>query len=293
VARLVNINGHIVPAEQAHVSAYDHGFLYGDGVYETLRTYGGVPFLLDRHLARLRRSAERVRIPWDRLPVDPAEELRKALLAAGNKESLIRLAVTRGVGPFGYDPAVCPRPSYLVYVEEFTPPAERLYREGGRAIIVNVRRNPAVALDPHIKSMNLLNNILASMEAHDRGADEGIMLNLEGNIAEGSNTNVFAVRSGRVLTPPLSAGILEGLTREIVLSIGRGSEIPCGEQDLSPKDLLSSEECFLSGTTKELMPIVQVDGQAIGPGRPGPVTTRLLGLFRDAARRATLGHASR
>src|SRR5262245_5537740 len=158
--RLVNISGHIVPAEQALVSAYDHGFLYGDGVYETLRTYDGVPFLLDRHLARLRRSAGRIRISWEELPVDPADELRKALLAAANPESLIRIVLTRGVGPFGYDPNGCGKPTLLVYVQPFEPPPDSLYGQGGKAVVVSVRRNPTIALDPYIKSSNLLNNIL-------------------------------------------------------------------------------------------------------------------------------------
>jgi len=291
VSRLVNINGHIVPAEQANISAYDHGFLYGDGVYETLRTYQGVPFLLDGHLARLRRSAGLIRIDWERLPVEPSEEVRKTLLAADNEESLIRLAVSRGVGPLGYDPALCPKPSLLVYVQPFDQPPEALYQDGARALIVTVRRNPPAALNPYVKSMNLLNNILAAMEALEKGAEEGIMLNLSGNVAEGSNTNVFAVRGGRLLTPPLAAGILDGLTREHVISLCLRAGIPCEETDIRPEELLSADECFLTSTTRELVPIVLIDGRPIGSGKPGPLTKRLLALFRAAVKEATGGHA--
>lgn len=291
MAKMVNINGHVVPAEQAHVSAYDHGFLYGDGVYETLRTYEGIPFLLDRHIARLHRSAERIRIASSLIPVDPGEEIRRTLLASGNSESLIRLVLTRGVGPFGYSPDICPRPSFLVYVEDFIRPSESLYEKGVTATIASVRRNPSTALDPHIKSINLLNNILAALDAHERGVDEAILLNIAGNVAEGSNTNVFCVRGDRVLTPPLSAGLLEGLTRDYLFSVCRGAGVPCEEQDLTRGDLLSADECFITSTTREIVPVVSIDGTAIGSGVPGPMTRRLLTLFREAARREIDGHA--
>jgi len=293
VTRLVNISGHIVPAEQALVSAYDHGFLYGDGVYETLRTYEGIPFLLDRHLARLHRSAERIWIRWEELPVDPAEELRKALLAAANTESLIRIILTRGVGPFGYDPHGCGKPTLLVYVQPFEAPPASLYEKGGRAILVSVRRNPTIALDPYIKSSNLLNNILGAMEAHEKGADEGIMLNLAGNVAEGSMTNVFIVRGQRVATPPLSAGILDGLTREFVLGICRDNGIAADEVDLRPEELAAADEAFITSTTREIAPIVQIDRRPIGAGRPGPVTGRLRALFHTAVQATKAVHEGR
>ena len=292
MTRLVNITGHIVPSEQALVSAYDHGFLYGDGVYETLRTYGGVPFLLEGHLKRLRRSADMIRISWADLPVDPAEELRRALVAAGNSESLVRLALTRGSGPFGYDRTRCQKPNFLVYVEPFEPPSPQLYEEGATARIVSVRRNPTSALDPHIKSMNLLNNILAAMEAFEHGADEAFMLNLLGNVAESCSANIFIVRDGKVLTPPLSAGILDGLTRAHLLDLCRQEGIPAEETDFRGEDIHSAEECFVTSTTREVMPIARVDGRAVGQGKPGPSSLRLLDLFRASTSPADGGHAS-
>ena len=293
MSRLVNISGHIMPAEQALVSAYDHGFLYGDGVYETLRTYDGIPFLLEGHLARLRRSAARIRILWEDLPVDPAEELRKSLLAAANGESLIRIVLTRGVGPFGYDPRGCGKPTLLVYVQPFETPPPSLYESGGRAVIVSVRRNPALALDPYIKSSNLLNNILGAIEAHEKGADEGIMLNLAGQVAEGSMTNVFLARAGRVATPPLSAGILDGLTREFVLGLCRDAGIPAEERDILPEELFAADEVFITSTTREVAPITRIDGRPIGAGRPGPLTGRLRGLFHAAVEALKAVHEGR
>lgn len=294
LARLVDINGHIVPSEQALVSAWDHGLLYGDGVYETLRTYDGVPFLLDRHLARLRRSADRIRIPFEALPVDAAEEVSRTLLAAqGNEESLIRILVTRGPGPLGYAPELCPRPSLLVYVLEFSPPSEAVRSAGIKAALVEVRRNPKRALDPEIKSNNLLNNILAGQQAHARGAEEGILLNLDGHVAECTTSNIFAVRGGRVLTPPVSAGILEGLTREFLLETAARHAIPCAEETILPEELLGADEVFLTSTTREVMPVVRIDETVVGAGVPGPVTRRLMDLFHAAALASNASHAHR
>jgi branched-chain amino acid aminotransferase len=283
VARRVNINGQIFPPEEAHIAVFDHGFLYGDGVYETLRTYGGVPFLLDAHLGRLRRSASRLSIDLEKMPVDPKAELARTIRASGNAESMIRLVITRGTGPFGYSPSLCPHPNFLAFVQEFEPAPESAYRDGISMAVVSVRRNPQAALDPHIKSINLLNNILAAIEAKSRGVDEGILLNLSGRVAESSMSNIFIVSAGRVLTPPVSAGILDGLTRDFLLGVCRAAGIPAAEEDLTPEDLTRAEECFLTSTTREVLPVTTIDGRAIGSGAPGPLTRRLMTLFHEKA----------
>ncbi len=285
VSRWVSINGQILPGEQAFVSAWDHGLLYGDGVYETLRTYSGRAFLLDRHLARLRRSAERILLPWAALPVDPGEEIRRTLHAASdNEESLVRVVVTRGVGPLGYAPELCPKPGLLIYVLEFTPPSGEARERGVTVAMTTIRRNPKSALDPEIKSNNLLNTILAGQQAHARGADEGVLLNMAGEVAECTTSNVFIVRGGEVITPPVSAGILEGLSREVALELCRAHGVPAFEKTIQPEALFGADEAFLTSTTREILPIVRVDDRRIGDGRPGPVTRRLMTLFHEKAR---------
>ena len=285
MSRWVSINGQIVPGEQAFVSAWDHGLLYGDGVYETLRTYAKRPFLLERHLARLRRSAERLLLPWAALPVDPGEEVARTLHAASdNEESLVRVLVTRGVGPLGYAPDLCPRPGLLIYVLEFTPPSGAVRERGVKVAMTTVRRNPKSALDPEIKSNNLLNTILAGQQAHARGADEGVLLNVNGEVAECTTSNIFIVSGGTVQTPPVSAGILEGLSREVTLELCRKHGIPAEEKTILPAELLSADEAFLTSTTREILPIVTVDDRSVGDGRPGPVTRKLMALFHEAAR---------
>ena len=287
MSRRVNINGQIFPPEEAHIPVFDHGFLYGDGVYETVRTYSGVPFLLDAHLGRLRRSASRISIDLDKLPVDPKAELIRTLRAAENAESMIRLVITRGTGPFGYSPALCPHPSFFAFVQEFEPAPKASYRDGIAMAIVSVRRNPQAALDPHIKSINLLNNIMAAIEAKALGVDEGILLNLSGHVAESSMSNIFVVCGREVVTPPLSAGLLDGLTRDLLLGVCREAGIPAAERDLLPEDLFQAAECFLTSTTREVLPVTRIDGRTIGSGTPGPVTLKLITLFHQKAMEIT------
>jgi branched-chain amino acid aminotransferase len=287
VGFFASVNGEIVPAEEARVSVLDNGFTFGDGVYETLRTYAGRPFRLDRHLERLRASAARLGIG---LPL-PDAELRArldALLArAGNPESYIRLIVSRGVGDISYNFDRVKGPTVVMAVKPYQPYPEHHFRDGVDVIVSKVRRNHPLALDPAIKSCNLLNNILAVREAQARGAAEAILLNHAGDVAEGASTNVFAVQGGALLTPPLDAGILEGVTRGVVIEMARRRGLTVREERLPLPALVAADEVFLTSTTRELAPVRSVEGSAIGPGRPGPTTLGLLAAFREEAARPT------
>jgi len=278
-----SINGEIVPLEDARIPVLDNGFLFGDSVYEVLRTYGGRPFASGRHFRRMRASADRLGIT---VPVSDDELLRRigALLArAGDIESYVRIVVTRGVGDSSYDSRAITGPTVVMIQKELSLPPERHYSEGVRVCVVDTRRNHPRSLDPAIKSSNLLNNILALREARARGAEESVLSNLEGFIAEGASTNVFVVKDGALLTPPLSTGILGGITREVVLELAESLEIPRRETALELGDLVGADEAFLSSTTREVMPIRQVDEALIADGRPGPFTRRILKAFRAYA----------
>ncbi len=280
-----SVNGHITPADEARVSVLDNGFTFGDSVYETLRTYAGRPFALGRHLRRLRSSAERIGFA---LPVSDevmGARLDALLAAAGNGESYIRMIVTRGVGDISYHFDRVHGPTVVMAVKPYVALAERDYVEGVAAALVSVRRNAPDALDPAIKSCNLLNNILAVQEAQSQGALEAIMLNRHGEVAEGAGSNLFLVRHGGALTPPLSAGILSGITREVLLEIAPTVGVQIRERTLWPDDLWSADEAFFTSTLKELAPIRAIDARPVGTSAPGPVTLRLLAAFRAAVPR--------
>ena len=280
-----SVNGKVVPAEEARVSVLDNGFLFGDAVYETLRTYAGRPFHLDRHLERLRASAARLGFapPWDDAVV--ARRLDELLARAGNDESYIRVILSRGEGDISYRFERVKGPTFVMVAKPFEPPPERDYVEGIPVVIASVRRNHPRALDPAIKSNNLLNNILAVREGQPRGAVETILLNDAEEVAEGASSNVFAVKGGQAVTPPLAAGILSGITRRIVLDLCREAGVPAREQALSVAELLGADEVFLTSTTKEVTPVRSIDGRPVGAGRPGPIHGRILQAYREYARR--------
>jgi branched-chain amino acid aminotransferase len=280
----VNVNGVITSGGQAVVSVFDHGFLYGDGVYETLRTYNRRPFLLDRHLARLRASAARLVLavpPTDR---DLNARMRDTMAAVNpDGEVTLRMVVTRGVGDLSYDPAVCPTPTIVIIAKPHQDVSDRTLREGVRLIVASVVRNHPLTVDPSIKSNNLLNNVLAMQEAVRQGADEAILLNHRGELAECSQSNLFAVRDGVVLTPPLDAGLLEGVTRNFLFEIGVELGVPMREAVLRQADLDGVDELFITSTTREVVPVVRVDDRVIGAGSPGPIALRLLTRLRERA----------
>lgn len=288
----VNVNGRISDEEHAVISVFDHGFLYGEGVYETWRTYNGQPFLFDRHMRRLRRSAGMMALPVpltdDALDARCRQTMRTARLGEPSTgEAYVRVLLTRGVGDLSYDPAGCPTPSVVVIVKPHQPPPEDVYTRGVTVALVPIVRNHPGTVNPLIKSNNLLNNALAMQEAVRRGAFEGLMRNYRGELAEGTQSNLFVVRNGTVLTPPLDAGLLAGITREFVLEIGADTGVRVRETVLHDADLLEADEAFLTSSTRELVPITAVDSHRIGSGSPGPVTLALLREFRSRAERLT------
>jgi branched-chain amino acid aminotransferase len=278
-----SVNGIVVPAEEARVSVLDNGFAFGDSVYEVLRTYGGRAFEPGRHFRRLRASAARLGFP---VPTDDAALLAQVdglLARSPGGESYIRIIVSRGLGDCSYSFDRVVGPTVVMIQKPLPPYPPWHYEEGIKVAAVDVRRNHPRALDPAIKSSNLLNNVLAMREAQARGAEEPVLLNQEGFVAEGASTNVFLVRGGRVLTPPLSAGILAGITREVVLEILPGLGVPAREEPLRLEDLLGADEAFMTSTTREVVPVRQVDEHRVGDGRPGPITRRVMAAFRDYA----------
>ena len=282
----VNVNGDITGEHQAAVSVFDHGFLYGEGVYEVLRTYGGRPFLLDRHLRRLRNSAGMIALSVplsdDELARRIAETITRAASTTpeSSSEWYIRILLTRGVGELTYDPALCPVPSIVIIVKPLAEPPAELYARGVRVIVSSIMRNHPESVNPMIKSNNLLNNALAMQEGFRRGAYEVIMRNYKGELAECAQSNFFIVAGGVALTPPLSVGLLPGITREFMWEVGKAAGIHVSEKIVTDLDLYGADEVFLTGTTREVMPIVEIEDRKIGNGLPGPVTQALHGTFR-------------
>jgi branched-chain amino acid aminotransferase len=291
---MFNINGRVCRQEEALVPVLDHGFLYGEGVYEVCRTYHRRLFLFDRHLRRLRASAGMLALPVPFTNVEIGGHVERTLAAAGlgpgaGVEAYVRLLLTRGVGEISYDPSTCPQPSFVIIVREHVPLPPTAYDHGVRVALVSVVRNHPGALDPLIKSNNLLNPAMAMQEALKRGAFEAVMRNYRGELAECSQSNLFVVRDRAVLTPPLGAGLLAGITREFLFEIGRDIGVPFSEATLHDQDLLAADEAFLTSTTREIVPIVGVDDRTVGSGRPGPVTRALLDAFRSRADALTRG----
>ncbi len=281
---LVYLDGRFADRDQALVSVFDHGFLYGDGVYETMRAYGGKLFLLKKHLARLKRSANAISLKLP-LPIEKiGEALNESLDINKLRDAYVRLHISRGPGEIGLDPALCAAPTMVIVAKPFHDYPSQYYERGIKAVIVKTRRNHPLALDPAIKGTNFLNNILAKIETVKAGAYEGIMLNWKGYIAEGTISNIGMIKKGVLYTPSLDTGILEGVTRDLVLRLARRIKIPVREVLLPPKSLLAADECFITNTTMEIMPVTIINKRPVGNGRPGPVTS----LLRQAYRKEVL-----
>jgi branched-chain amino acid aminotransferase len=288
MAATINVNGRISDQEHAVVSVFDHGFLYGEGVYETLRTYNGQPFLFERHMRRLRKSADMVSLDIPLADSQIDARFRETIAAAALPgDAYIRILVTRGVGELTYDPAACPNPTIVVIVKPHVNPPAEVFAKGVKVSLVPVLRNHPSSLNPLIKSNNLLNNALAMQHALRHGGFEGVMRNHRGELAELTQSNLFIVKNGAAMTPPIDAGLLPGITRGFLFELGAEHGIPVREAVLRDADLLGADEAFLTSTTREIVPIVQVDEQTIGAGTPGPITHALLRHFRDAADRMT------
>jgi branched-chain amino acid aminotransferase len=285
MTRLVSVNGRIATPARAAVSAFDRGFIYGDSAYETIRCYEGVPFLFSEHWRRMHASCRQLGIPFAWSSRRQQSNLRRLLRRARLKSAHVRVVVTRGVGQIRMAPERGLSPNLLFYAQPFRPLPERLYRQGAPMALVARRRNPIASLDPRIKSSNLLNNVLASIEAARRGAFEALMLNQDGFLAEGASSNLFLVRRGVVLTPPLGEGILSGITRATIFKLARAERIPLRERHLREPDLWSCDEAFITSTLKEVLPMSRCNARRVGSGRPGPVTLRLLAAYRRFSRR--------
>ena len=281
----VYVNGVIKPAAEASVPVYDHGFLYGEGVYETLRTYNRVPFLFDRHTRRLRSSSAHLHLDVPFTDEQLEQWIGDTVDAAGEMdEAYIRVLLTRGVGELNYDPKSTPRPSLVIIVKPFEEPPARVFNEGIRVALVPILRNHPGSVNPLIKSNNLLNNALAMQEAYRRGAEEGLMSNYRGELSECSQSNFFIVRGGAALTPASQAGLLEGITRAFLFEVGKDVGVDVRAETLFPADLASADEAFITSTTRELSPVTRIDDRVIGDGKPGTVTMKLLEGYRRRAR---------
>jgi branched-chain amino acid aminotransferase len=278
------LDGQLVDKSDAKLSVFDHGLLYGDGVFEGIRVYHGTIFECDAHMDRLFRSADRIRLkmPFTRQQI--VDGLHQTLQANNRRDGYIRLVVTRGPGTLGLNPAKCPRGSVFIIADSIELYPRALYETGMPVIIAKTVRTAARMVDPSVKSLNYLNNIMARIECNDAGVAEAIMLNEHGKVAEGTGDNVFIVRGGKLMTPPAEAGVLLGVTRGVVLKLSRELGIPAAEQEFGPEELMGADECFLTGTAAEVISVCKINGKPVGSGTRGPVTLRLHEAFHQYIR---------
>jgi branched-chain amino acid aminotransferase len=281
---LVNVNGKLVPKEKATISVFDHGLLYGDGVFEGIRAYNGRVFRLGQHLDRLYDSAKAILLEPPLAKAAMRAEILRTLAANGLSDAYIRPVLTRGEGDLGLSPTLCRKPTYFVITDHIRLYPDATYRDGLALITVPTRRNVAEALSPKIKSLNYLNNILAKIEAGQRGALEAILMTQDGYVAECTADNLFILRKGRLLTPPTWQGALEGVTREAVLELARKAKLTAVEEPITRYDVYTAQEAFMTGTAAEIVPVSSLDGRAIGSGTPGPVTKKLMAGFKALTR---------
>jgi branched-chain amino acid aminotransferase len=284
MAPKVWLNGELVERDRAVITVFDHGLLYGDGVFEGIRSYNGRVFRLDKHVRRLFDSANGIRLEIPLTPQAVGDAVVGTLQANGMKDAYIRVVVTRGEGTLGLDPNRCPKPNMFIITDKIVLYPQELYENGLEIITASTMRNHPNAVNPRLKSLNYLNNILAKIEAIDAGTLEAVMLNHLGYVAECTGDNIFIVRDGRLFTPPIAAGILEGITRDEILDIARAARLEVREENLTRQDLYVADECFLTGTAAEVVPVVRIDKRTIGSGKPGPVTKRLAEEFHRRTR---------
>lgn len=281
----IYINGKLYEKEHAKISVYDHGLLYGDGVFEGLRSYSGKVFRLEQHLDRLWASAKAILLAIPMTKEALAKAVNDTLATNNIKDGYIRLVVTRGAGTLGLDPNRCSDPQVIIITDHIALYPKELYENGLEIITASTIRNHPQALSARIKSLNYLNNILAKIEGLQAGCQEALMLNHLGHIAECTADNIFLVRGGQVYTPPIDAGILEGITRDAVMEIARDAELVMREETLTRHDAYTADEVFLTGSGAEIIPVIKIDSRVIGSGKPGPVTKELTKRFHELTRR--------
>ncbi len=284
MALKIYINGTLYDKEDAKISVYDHGLLYGDGVFEGLRTYGGKVFRLERHLDRLYESAKAI---WLQIPMtkpDLTKAVNETVAVNNIQDGYIRLVVTRGAGSLGLDPNRTSDPQVIIIADSITLYPKEFYENGLEIVSASTIRNHPGALSPRVKSLNYLNNILAKIEGLQAGCVEALMLNHNGQIAECTGDNIFLVSRGELLTPPIDAGILQGITRDAVIELARQDGLTVREIPLTKHDVYISDECFLTGSAAEVIPVVKVDSRPIGDGQPGAITRKLITRFHELTR---------
>lgn len=287
----VYIGGKLYDKADAKVSVFDHGLLYGDGVFEGIRSYSGRVFRLEKHVDRLYDSARAIHLVIPMTREAMAQAVLDTLAANNLRDAYIRLVVTRGAGSLGLDPRKTTDPQVIIITDSIQLYPPELYEHGLKIITAGTMRNHPAALNPRVKSLNYLNSILAKIEATNAGCLEALMLNHKGEVAECTGDNIFVVRNGEVHTPSIDAGILEGITREAVIELARESGLKVVERTMDRHDVYTATECFLTGTAAELIPVVECDGRPLGDGRPGPVTRELLQRFQALVRgEATPAH---
>ena len=277
----VYINGELYEKNEARISVYDHGLLYGDGVFEGIRAYNGRVFRGKQHIDRLYASARAIALEIPMSKEELSQAIKDTLAANELSDAYIRVVITRGVGTLGLDPYKCTCPQVIVITDSVALYPPELYENGLELVTVSTLRNHPNAVNPRIKSLNYLNNILAKIEGIQAGVSEAIMLNKDGFVAECTGDNIFVVKDGRLETPPVHAGILEGITRDVVMELAEQAGMETVERDMTRFDLYVADECFLTGTAAEIIPVVKIDSRPIKDGQAGPVTLRLLEMFRD------------
>jgi branched-chain amino acid aminotransferase len=278
------LDGKFVPEEDAKVSVFDHGLLYGDGIFEGIRFYNGGVFRLEQHLERLWDSARSICLEIPMSHSEMTEAVLETIRKNDLRDGYIRLIVTRGVGNLGLNPAQCKRPSVIIIATTIALYSKEMYQKGLTVVTVATRRTGPGALNPAVKSLNYLNNVMARIEANLAEADEALMLNDQGCIAECTADNIFVIKRGEIFTPPITAGALRGITRAVVFEIAAELGIKISETDISRHDVFIADECLLSGTAAEVIPVVKADGRVIGTGKPGPISLRMIARFREITR---------
>ena len=280
----IYIDGKFYPESDAKISVFDHGLLYGDGVFEGIRFYNGRVFRLEEHLQRLWDSARSICLDVPISRAEMTEALLETIRKNDMREGYIRLLLTRGVGNLGLNPAQCKKPSVIIIAAAIALYPKEMYEKGLSVVTCATRRTNPASLNPAVKSLNYLNNVMARIEANLAGADEALMLNDQGNVAECTADNVFVIKNGQIFTPPISAGALRGITRAVAFEIAAEIGIRITETDITRHDVFVADECFLTGTAAEVIPVIRADGRSIGAGKPGPISTRMIARFREITR---------
>ncbi len=280
MALQIYIDGKWYPKDEAKVSVFDHGLLYGDGVFEGMRSYGGKVFRMQEHLDRLYDSARAIHLTIPMPPDELAAAVYKTLELNHLTDGYVRLVVTRGVGDLGLNPYLCPKASIIIIADKIALYPAKLYDEGMEIITASTVRNHPASINPRIKSLNYLGSILAKIEGLQAGCNEALMLNLNGEVAECTADNIFLIKQGRIATPHVNAGILDGITRRAVIELAQQAGIPVAETTLTRHDVYVADECFLTGSAAEVIPVIKVDSRPIGTGQVGPITKQLIAAFK-------------